>query len=68
VTLIQGPPGTGKTHTSVEIVYRWLQEMRDAAGRRGILPPTARDCGQELGRWASRMSFKGLKETVSRPC
>eukprot|EP00976_Prorocentrum_cordatum_P117064 1196251-Prorocentrum_minimum.AAC.5 len=25
VTLIQGPPGTGKTHTSVEIVYRWLQ-------------------------------------------
>jgi hypothetical protein len=40
VTLIQGPPGTGKTHTSVEIVYRWLSEMRDASSRRGILPPS----------------------------
>jgi hypothetical protein len=40
VTLIQGPPGTGKTHTSVEIVYRWLSEMRDASRRRGILPPS----------------------------
>ncbi|KAK3256661.1 hypothetical protein CYMTET_34212 [Cymbomonas tetramitiformis] len=31
VTLIQGPPGTGKTHTSVEIVCRWLSEMAASA-------------------------------------
>jgi hypothetical protein len=81
VTLIQGPPGTGKTHTSVEIVYRWLSEMRDASSRRGILPPsvvrTAPPCpfayasrgGREtlIGKYSARSLAEALR-TRKRCC